>query len=171
MRRRTIALCVIVSILVLCAFGRMLCREGQKKAMEEEMEKHLVQGGVYVPTPKEVWENPYIYRYNHKLCREKGLIEGDSLDNFYLCMQAIYRANLDALLLKKLDIRKLDDELEKSKLGFVSRRQEDKELYELYRKVSYPDICKTPSKYKPIEDTIRDKILPTRWMKYIKNSG
>ena len=42
---------------------------------------------------------------------------------------------------------------------------------ELYRKVSYPDICKTPSKYKPIEDTIRDKILPTRWMKYIKNSG
>ncbi len=42
---------------------------------------------------------------------------------------------------------------------------------ELYRKVSYPDICKTPSKHKPIEDTIRDKILPTRWMKYIKNSG
>ena len=41
------------------------------------MRQDLFDGGVYVPTPKEVWENPYIYRYNHKLCKEKGLIKGE----------------------------------------------------------------------------------------------
>ena len=58
-----------------------------------------------------------------------------------------------------------------SRVSAKAHTTEAATFLELYRKVSYPDICKTPSKYKPIEDTIRDKILPTRWMKYIKNSG
>ncbi len=58
-----------------------------------------------------------------------------------------------------------------SRVSAEAHTEEAATFLELYRKVSYPDICKTPSKYKPIEDTIRDKILPTRWMKYIKNSG
>ena len=58
-----------------------------------------------------------------------------------------------------------------SRVSAKASTAESVTFLELYRKVSYPDICKTPSKHKPIEDTIRDKILPTRWMKYIKNSG
>lgn len=130
--RRAIALLLIMSILAVCAFGRTLWRKGQRetKGKEKDMRKELVQEGLYVPTTREIRENSFIYRYNHKLCREKRLIEGDSLGSYYLCLQAIYRANLDALLLEKLDIRSLEEEFQKSKLGFVCRRQEDKELYE-----------------------------------------
>ena len=138
MKRRTVVLWGILFILFLCVIGWLSLCERQKETVtkweyeekEKEMRQDLFDGGVYVPTPKEVWENPYIYRYNHKLCKEKGLIKGESLDVYYLCLQAIYRANLDALLLKELDIGKLEDELKKSSLGFASRRQREQELYE-----------------------------------------
>ena len=76
------------------------------------LDRSRTEEGGKVPTVAEVSKNPYIYRYNHELCKEKGLTEStDYLSSRYLYMQAVYRANLDAYLLKTLDIGKLDEEL------------------------------------------------------------
>lgn len=87
-------------------------------------------GRLWIPTVQDVSENPYIYRYNHELGRAKGLLEENCLNYRYLCLQAVYRANLDAYLMETLDIRSLDEELKNSGFGFVSHKPEDQNLYE-----------------------------------------
>lgn len=106
-------------------------RETERYHAEKEGERHHLPGsGLWVPTVEEVSENPYIYRYNHELGKEKGLLDEDGLNQRYLCMQAVYRANLDAYLLERLDVRDLDEELMNSGLGFASRKGGDQNLYE-----------------------------------------
>lgn len=90
----------------------------------------LKETGIEVPSLMEVEDNPYIYRYNHELGMEKGLLNKDCLNNHYLNLQAVYRANLDAYLLDVLDLKKLDEELRNSSLGFISHKAEERNLYE-----------------------------------------
>ena len=100
------------------------------KSEEEGMRKYALEDRLRVPSVKEVSENPYIYRYNHELCKDKGLLKDGRLSHRYLCLQAVYRANLDAYLLKMLDIRQLDEELRNSGLGFVRPKPKNRNLYE-----------------------------------------
>ena len=113
--------------LTVCWLGQG-CR-GKEEGMESKYQCELA-GKLKVPSLKEVSDNPYIYRYNHELCEAKGLSKGDRLSRYYLCMQAVYRANLDAYLLEILDLGALDDELKNSGLGFVSKKPANKNLYE-----------------------------------------
>ena len=102
----------------------------QYQTKKGEKSQCPMRSGSRIPTVEEVTENQYIYRYNHELGREKGLLEGDCLNDQYLCLQAVYRANLDAYLMERLDIRALDEELKSSGLGFVSHKPGDQNLYE-----------------------------------------
>lgn len=109
---------------------------------EEAMEQYMLANSLKVPTVKEVTENPYIYRYHHELCREKGLMgDGEQLSNRYLYLQAIYRANLDAYLLETLDIKELDEKLGNSSLGFSSTKPENQDLYEKESTMNLKYIC------------------------------
>lgn len=102
-----------------------------KYQVKEEMERQYLKGiGIEVPSLAEIEENSYIYRYNHELGKRKGLLNEDRLNNHYLNLQAVYRANLDACLMNVLDLEDLDEELADSSLDFVSRRAEEKNLYE-----------------------------------------
>lgn len=102
-----------------------------KYQMKEETErKYLKERGVEVPSLAEVEENTYIYRYNYRIGKEKGLLKEDRLNQHYLNLQAVYRANLDAYLMETLDVEELDEEFVDSSLGFVSRKAEDQNLYE-----------------------------------------
>lgn len=130
MRKRIVLVVIFLFIAgeSLWYMSKILQKEFEK---EEEMVQYALEDILKAPTVAEVSENPYIYRYNHRLCKEKGLTETeDSLSRRYLCMQAIYRANLDAYLLDALDIRQLDEEMRSSSLGFVSPKPEDRDLYE-----------------------------------------
>lgn len=98
-----------------------------KKDTEGEF---LKEAGIEVPSLVEVEDNPYIYRYNHELGMEKGLLNKNCLNNHYLNLQAVYRANLDAYLLDVLDLKKLDEELRNSSLGFISHTAKERNLYE-----------------------------------------
>lgn len=109
MRRYLRFIAVIVLVLGICPLG-----QGCQK--EEDM--------------KDAQNNEYIDYYNYELCRDKGLTDQDGLGRYYLCMQAVYRANLDAYLLEVLDLGALDEELKNSSLGFVSRKPANKNLYE-----------------------------------------
>ncbi len=120
-------ICILAALLLLLAEETARQREQERG---ENMGRYMLAGRLKIPTQEEVTDNPYIYRYNHELIKEKGLMDGDRLSFRYLCMQAVYRANLDAYLLDEIDIRKLDEELKNSELGFVSRKQEEKSLYE-----------------------------------------
>ncbi len=124
--------------LLILAGGMMLCR---MKSEEEEMGKYALEDRLRIPSVEEVSENPYIYRYNHELCKEKGLLKDGRLSHRYLCMQAVYRANLDAYLLKKLDIRQLDEELRSSGLGFAGPEPENRNLYERESAMDLEYIC------------------------------
>ena len=103
------------------------------KSEEETMGEYALADRLKVPSAEEISENPYIYRYNHELCKEKGLLKGGGrgrLSYRYLCMQAVYRANLDAYLLEMLDLKRLDEELRNCSLGFACPKPEDQNLYE-----------------------------------------
>lgn len=113
--------------LAVCWLGQG-CR-GKEEGMESKYPCELA-GKLKVPSLKEVSDNPYIYRYNHELCEAKGLSKGDRLSRRYLCMQAVYRANLDAYLLDVLNLKELDEELRNSILGFARRKTKDRDLYE-----------------------------------------
>lgn len=106
------------------------CQKECYAGKEEDMSRYRLAGELYIPEKEEVVNNGFIYRYHHGLMREKGLAEGDEISSYYLCLQAVYRANLDAYLLETLDIRALDRELGSSELGFVSHRPGEKNLYE-----------------------------------------
>ena len=106
------------------------------------LDRSRTEEGGKVPTIAEVSKNPYIYRYNHELCKEKGLTEStDHLSGRYLYMQAVYRANLDAYLLKTLDIGELDEELGNGGLGLVSLGPEEQNLYERESTMELRHIC------------------------------
>lgn len=104
-----------------------------------------------VPAREEVSRNNYIYRYNHERMKEKGLIPKrtesvgtsgaytlecpedaarEMLSEKYLCLQALYRANLDAYISETLDLESLDTLLKNSELGFRSSKPGEKNLYE-----------------------------------------
>lgn len=102
-----------------------------KEQVKEERERqYLNRIGIEVPSLAEIEENSYIYRYNHGLGQRKGLLNEDRLNNHYLNLQAVYRANLDACLMNVLDVEELDEKLADSRLGFVSRKAEEQNLYE-----------------------------------------
>lgn len=131
---------ILFMITLLVAAGQE--KTGKKPEKEEDMGQYALAGKLNVPTAGEVSENPYIYRYNHGLCREKGLIAGDGrLSSRYLYLQAAYRANLDAYLLKALDIKKLDEELKSSSLGFKCPKNEGRNLYERGSAMGLAYIC------------------------------
>ena len=46
------------------------------KSEEETMGEYALADRLKVPSAEEISENPYIYRYNHELCKEKGLLKG-----------------------------------------------------------------------------------------------
>lgn len=116
--------------------------EEENKSEEEDMSEYALAECLIVPTLEEVSENPYIYRYNHELCKEKGLMgEGGRLSRHYLCMQAVYRANLDAYLLDVLDLRRLDEELKDSSLGFACPEPEHQNLYKKESTMDLKYIC------------------------------
>ena len=127
MRRYLGFVVITVLTLVMCWIGQGCKKE---EDMEQVHQEYKLAGKLKIPSLKEVSDNPYIYRYNHELCEAKGLSKGDRLSRYYLCMQAVYRANLDAYLLEILDLGALDDELKNSGLGFVSKKPADKNLYE-----------------------------------------
>ncbi len=146
MRKAVFFTCCIISFLI-AAEGylvinsriddenRQNIREEAKMKQEYQEARGKVRGylreiGIEAPSIAEVEENPYIYRYNHELGKEKGLLDEDRLNRYYLNLQAVYRANLDAYLMEMLDVEDLDEELVNSSLGFVSRRAEDQNLYE-----------------------------------------
>lgn len=109
------------------------CRQDQEGGKETEMKREKQdkrESAIRIPTVKEVSDNPYIYRYNHDLGRAKGLLSKDCLNDRYLRLQAVYRANLDAYLREVLDIETLDEELRNSRLGFVSHKSGKQNLYE-----------------------------------------
>lgn len=72
----------------------------------------------------------YMERYNYELGKEKGLLEEERLSRYYLELQSVYRANLDAYLMEMLDVEDLDKELVNSSLGFVCHAAEDQNPYE-----------------------------------------
>lgn len=109
------------------------CRQDQEGGKGTEMRREKQdkrESAIRIPTVKEVSDNPYIYRYNHDLGRAKGLLSKDCLNDRYLRLQAVYRANLDAYLREVLDIETLDEELRNSRLGFVSHKSGKQNLYE-----------------------------------------
>ena len=109
------------------------CRQDQEGGKETEMKREKQdkrESAIRIPTVKEVSDNSYIYRYNHDLGRAKGLLSKDCLNDRYLRLQAVYRANLDAYLREVLDIETLDEELRNSRLGFVSHKSGKQNLYE-----------------------------------------
>lgn len=109
------------------------CRQDQEGGKETEMKREKQdkrESAIRIPTVKEVSDNSYIYRYNHDLGRAKGLLSKDCLNDRYLRLQAVYRANLDAYLREVLDIEALDEELRNSRLGFVSHKSGKQNLYE-----------------------------------------
>ncbi len=118
--------------------GTEMRREKQDKSKEmcrnqiksEADAQYLPESAIRIPTVKEVSDNPYIYRYNHDLGRAKGLLSKECLNDRYLRLQAVYRANLDAYLREVLDIETLDEELRNSRLGFVSHKSGKQNLYE-----------------------------------------
>ncbi len=105
-------------------------REGGKGTEMRREKQDKRESAIRIPTVKEVSDNPYIYRYNHDLGRAKGLLSKDCLNDRYLRLQAVYRANLDAYLREVLDIETLDEELRNSRLGFVSHKSGKQNLYE-----------------------------------------
>ena len=105
-------------------------REGGKRTEMRREKQDKRESAIRIPTVKEVSDNPYIYRYNHDLGRAKGLLSKDCLNDRYLRLQAVYRANLDAYLREVLDIETLDEELRNSRLGFVSHKSGKQNLYE-----------------------------------------
>ncbi|GFI42885.1 hypothetical protein IMSAGC018_00549 [Lachnospiraceae bacterium] len=112
------------------------------KEKEGTMEKYMLASRLKVPTVKEVTENPYIYRYHHELCSEKGLIdEKGRLSRRYLYLQAVYRANLEAYLLETLDIKELDEKLRNSSLNFVCPKPENQDLYQRESSMGLRYIC------------------------------
>lgn len=119
---------IILLIFFVIVLGNRIWRCSQKEGRDMSQYQNIAM--LKVPTVEEVSDNPYVYRYNHELAKEKDLIDRDRLSDYYLCLQAIYRANLDAYLLEELDIKKLDEKLKDSHLGFVSHKPEDKDLYE-----------------------------------------
>lgn len=120
---------ILFMLALLVAVGQEEMQKNPEK--EEDMGQSILVGGLNVPTVDQVSENPYIYRYNHGLCREKGLTKEEGrLGKHYLSMQAVYRANLDTYLLKMLDIKELDEELKGSGLGFARPKPEERNLYE-----------------------------------------
>ncbi len=124
---------------------------------EEEMDQCALKESLKVPTVEEIANNPYLYRYNHDLCREKGLTESkECLSQRYLCMQAVYRANLDAYLLEALDIRQLDEELGNSRLGFIPPSRECQNLYERESTMELEYICLRNNLY--IENLGKDQL-------------
>ena len=127
MRRYLGFIVITVLTLVMCWIGQGCKKE---EDMEQVHQEYKLAGKLKIPSVEAAENNQYIYCYNHELCQDKGLIDGDSLSRYYLCMQAVYRANLDAYLLEILDLGALDDELKNSGLGFVSKKPADKNLYE-----------------------------------------
>ena len=120
MRKAVFFTCCIISFLI-AAEGylvinsriddenRQNIREEAKMKQEYQEARGKVRGylreiGIEAPSIAEVEENPYIYRYNHELGKEKGLLDEDRLNRYYLNLQAVYRANLDAYLMEMLDV-------------------------------------------------------------------
>lgn len=97
---------------------------------EDSINEYRIAGQLKVPTPEEAAEDAYAYRYNCGKMKEKGLGDSDGPGEYYLYLQAVYRANLDAYLLEETDIKELDGKLRNSGLGFESRRPEKRNLYE-----------------------------------------
>ena len=114
---------------VLLFLGECLQYDGKEDGKMSQ-ERYKLAEKLKIPEAAAVSENFYIYCYNHELCKEKGLLEEGRLGSRYLCMQALYRANLDAFLLEKLDLRALEDELKNSDLKFTCRQPENRDLYE-----------------------------------------
>lgn len=145
--RRRLVFVISLAIAIGCFWqmsqsGRQKETKGSEDRRQNHMEQYVLAGRLKVPTPEDVSENPYIYRYNHELCREKGLTEdGNGLGSRYLCMQAVYRANLDAYLMEMLNLRKLDDELKESGLGFTAAKPKDQNLYERESTMGLRYIC------------------------------
>lgn len=127
MRRYLGFIVITVLTLVMCWIGQGCKKE---EDMEQVHQEYKLAGKLKIPSVEAAENNQYIYCYNHELCQDKGLIDGDSLSRYYLCMQAVYRANLDAYLLEILDLGVLDEELKNSSLGFVSKKPANKNLYE-----------------------------------------
>lgn len=125
--RAAAGLTVLLFLAVFLWYCQKECCDGR----EENMGNDILAGSLMVPAEEEVTgNNGFIYRYNHELMREKGLAEGDGISRYYLCLQALYRANLDAYLLETLNLGELDGELLESGLGFESPGPEEKNLYE-----------------------------------------
>lgn len=141
MRKRVLFVCSMIVVLIAAGGYREKMKIEQKKhksdyaalkdqAKEEAERQYLNGNGIVVPSIAEIEKNPYIYRYNHELGKEKGLLNDDCLNDHYLNLQAVYRANLDACLMSVLDVEDLDEELVNSSLGFINRKAEDRNLYE-----------------------------------------
>ncbi len=132
-KHKRVILWILIMTIIIIAGSNIwqYCQEKKEERGEgKEMRQYELVNMLKIPTVEEVSDNPYIYRYNHKLAMEKGLTDEDRLSNYYLCMQAVYRANLEAYLLEVLDIKKLDEELKDNELGFTSHKPENKNLYE-----------------------------------------
>ena len=64
--------------------------------------------------------------------KEKGLTKTDEFNEKYLYLQALYRANLESYLLEVLDLQETDEFLKSSELEFVTKKEEEKDVYERY---------------------------------------
>lgn len=97
---------------------------------ESNINEYRIAGQLKVPAPEEAAEDAYAYRYNYEKMKEKGLADSGGPGKYYLNLQAVYRANLDAYLLEETDIEELDGKLKNSGLGFESRSPGKRNLYE-----------------------------------------
>ncbi|WP_271715377.1 hypothetical protein [Anaeromicropila herbilytica] len=90
-----------------------------------------IKDDLYMPSKEELEEiSPQ--SYNFELAEEKGLLKGETFSKKYLRMQSLYKKALEQYLMKKIDIKKYDDELANSKLHFIPGDKDKRCFYQVY---------------------------------------
>jgi hypothetical protein len=70
--------------------------------------------------------------FNYELAESKGLCKGETLNDKYFMLQALYKKTFEEYLITRIDIKKFDDELKDSELKFISGREKHKSIYQKY---------------------------------------